>query len=175
MAWHQGHPLLQTVFSSIHIDKLLSFEGGSLDDVHFSESQEKIWRSFDEEETINVPAETVIVALILRAYCIGTIVTCQDVIHRVTSGNPIYYEDEDISTNTFGRDLFTRYDRDFVHAEVIEMLHEANVWITERYGVIDSNVEISHRPYLNSSTDSGSVLPMISGKTRRSIIQSAKA
>jgi len=70
-----------------------------------------------------------LVTFILRAYCIGLIVCCDNVIIRVTSGNPIYYEDEDISTNTFNRDMLGRFDRPVDQA--IDLLHVAIDWLDE--------------------------------------------
>ncbi|RKF56339.1 N-alpha-acetyltransferase 35, NatC auxiliary subunit [Golovinomyces cichoracearum] len=55
MAWHMGHPLAQTIFTSLHIDRLLSPCPTSLEDTRFD-------RGVDDEPTMNQ---------VLRAYCLG--------------------------------------------------------------------------------------------------------
>ncbi|KAF2746725.1 Mak10-domain-containing protein [Sporormia fimetaria CBS 119925] len=90
MAWHQGYPLSQTLFTSIYIDRLLASNPRTIDDAQFTQK--------DAPET-----ETPFLD-ILRAYCLGVIKSCDLVIAKVQSTD--YYEEEDFVTQTFNRSLF---------------------------------------------------------------------
>lgn len=78
MAWHFGHPLSQTIFTSVYIDKLLSSTPTSLDHTYFDRSESA--SASEEPLTIQV----------LRAYCLGLVKTCGYVNNRVMSEH--YYE-----------------------------------------------------------------------------------
>jgi N-alpha-acetyltransferase 35, NatC auxiliary subunit len=77
MAWHMGHPLSQTIFTSLYIDKLLNSKEASLDDISF--------RNLNDE----APEEPVSIR-VLRAYCLGLLMTCSHVNNRVKSEH--FYE-----------------------------------------------------------------------------------
>ena len=77
MSWHKGHPLAQTIFTSLYIDRLLSPTPTNLDQTYFDRSESC---SYDEP----------LVQQILRAYCIGLVKTCYYVNTRVKSEH--YYE-----------------------------------------------------------------------------------
>ena len=77
MAWHMGHPLSQTIFTSLYIDRLLSPCPTSLDQTYFDKSESC---SSDEPLTLQI----------LRAYCLGLVRTCSYVNNRVKSEH--YYE-----------------------------------------------------------------------------------
>jgi hypothetical protein len=73
MAWHQGNPLSQTLFTSLYIDKLLSASPKVLKDAHFA-------HQFDPA----IHREDVSMSLlhnVLRAYCLA-LLKCCDFIHR---------------------------------------------------------------------------------------------
>lgn len=63
MAWHMGHPLSQSLFSSFYIDRLLWPEPNSPEEARF-----------DREGKIE--HENPLVHIVLRAYCIALIKTC---------------------------------------------------------------------------------------------------
>jgi hypothetical protein len=77
MAWHMGHPLSQTIFTSLYIDKLLNSKRANLEDIHFGKLTDT---SHDEPLNLRV----------LRAYCLGLIMTCSHVNNRVKSEH--FYE-----------------------------------------------------------------------------------
>lgn len=89
MAWHQGYPLSQTIFTSHYIDKILN---SNSDDIATSHFRTKAPSSKDH-----------LVDLVLHAYCLSLIKGCDLVIQKITSTH--YYEEEDFSTHTYGRDL----------------------------------------------------------------------
>jgi len=102
MAWHEGYPLAQTLFSSHYIDKLLAREAKTIGQVHFSKAgKESIW---------GFP----LLHLVLRSYCIAVIKCCDyalEEINRSLDGGGTrynFYEEEDFSGHTYGRELFTR-------------------------------------------------------------------
>lgn len=77
MAWHMGHPLSQSLFSSFYIDKLLWPEPETLKEA-----------SFDREGKVG--NENAMVHLVLRAYCVALIKTCGSVYHTICS--QLFYE-----------------------------------------------------------------------------------
>ena len=77
MAWHMGHPLSQTIFTSLHIDRLLSPSPSTLDQTHFDKSE-----GYSKKEPLTLQ--------VLRAYCLGLIKTCSFVNNRVKSEH--FYE-----------------------------------------------------------------------------------
>jgi hypothetical protein len=77
MAWHMGHPLSQTLFNSLYIDRIFEAKTERLDEMRF----EVQGRSISEEP---------LVLQILRAYCVGLIKTCSHVNNCVKSEH--YYE-----------------------------------------------------------------------------------
>ena len=77
MAWHMGHPLSQTIFTSLHIDRLLSPSPLTLNQTHFDKSE-----GYSQHEPLTLQ--------ILRAYCLGLIKTCWFVNNRVKSEH--FYE-----------------------------------------------------------------------------------
>ncbi len=77
MAWHMGHPLAQTIFTSLYIDRLLSRFPTDVSQTYFTGN---IGLTENEPLTLSV----------LRAYCLGLIKTCSYVNARVKSEH--YYE-----------------------------------------------------------------------------------
>jgi hypothetical protein len=77
MAWHMGHPLSQTIFTSLYIDKLLNSKKPNLEDIRFG-----ILTDASYDETLNL--------CVLRAYCLGLIMTCSHINNRVKSEH--FYE-----------------------------------------------------------------------------------
>jgi len=89
MAWHQGYPLSQTIFTSHYVDKIINSAGVDIATARFR---------------INNPSsKDYLVDLVLHAYCLSLIKSCDLVIQKITSTH--FYEEEDFSTNTYGRDL----------------------------------------------------------------------
>lgn len=123
MAWHEGYPLAQTLFSSHYIDKLLSLEAKAIDQIHFTKS--------GKNNSWSAP----FVHLVLRAYCIATIKCCDyalEEINRSLDGGGTrcnFYEEEDFSCHTYGRELFTKIP----HEAILLLLSKAIEFVeTER-------------------------------------------
>jgi hypothetical protein len=116
MAWHEGYPLAQTVFTSHYIDKLLYTEAKRIEHIQFSLGGAKGGG---------------LVHVVLRAYCIGLIKCIDfalDEINRSLEGGGSrvnFYEEEDFSGSTYGRELFTGIPKD----DVVAALYEAVVWM----------------------------------------------
>ena len=116
MAWHEGYPLAQTLFTSHYIDKLLSNESKRLEDVQF------FARGRDEKRG------GVLLHTILRAYCIAMIKCCDyalDEINRSLDGGGTrvnFYEEEDFSGHTYGRELFASIPKEPIVAALYEAL-----------------------------------------------------
>lgn len=97
MAWHAGYPLSQTLFASLYLDRLLWPKPNTADQAQFYRGQH--------------PARGgQILHKVFRAYCIGLIKCCDNVIKKVTSEQ--YYEEEDFVTHTYARDLLGVVDEE---------------------------------------------------------------
>jgi hypothetical protein len=81
MAWHMGHPLGQTIFSSVHIDRILSPLPLDIDQTYFDRGE----GCLDDEP---------LTCRMLRAYCLGLIKTCFYVNNQVKSEH--FYEASNI-------------------------------------------------------------------------------
>ena len=77
MTWHMGHSLSQTLFTSAYIDRLLWPDPKTLDQ-----------SCFDRNKTPEPGNE--LLHLVLRAYCLGIVKTCDFVRRRIISEH--YYE-----------------------------------------------------------------------------------
>ena len=77
MAWHQGYPLSQTIFTSLYIDRIMMPAPLDIEQTYFDRSE-----SCPDEEPLTMQ--------ILRAYCLGLIKTCSFVNDRVKAEH--YYE-----------------------------------------------------------------------------------
>lgn len=71
-----GHPLAQTIFTSLYIDEMLAHQPLTLDNIRFDSSKA------DGKERLELQ--------VLRAYVIGLIKTCDHVNNRIQSEH--YYE-----------------------------------------------------------------------------------
>lgn len=108
MSWHEGYPLSQTLFTSLHLNNLLSSDNKPLDKLLLHTSQ------YDKSE----PGYT-LATKVLRAYCLGIAKSCDLVIREILSEH--YYEEEDFVTQTFTRDLLSMINDN----DVIRLLAEA--------------------------------------------------
>ena len=84
--WHDGYPLSQTLYTSLHVDRLLSPDN-------------KYPYTFQYGDD----ASDTLVDRVLRSYCIALIKCCQLSLHTIQSQN--FYEEEDFVTHLFGREL----------------------------------------------------------------------
>ena len=77
MAWHMGSPLSQTLFTSLYLDRMLWPELKRLEDA-----------SFDRDGIVGKGNE--MLHVVLRAYCLGLIKSCEFVHRKICSEH--YYE-----------------------------------------------------------------------------------
>ncbi|KAJ5912965.1 hypothetical protein N7504_001848 [Penicillium tannophilum] len=110
MAWHMGHPLSQTLFTSIYLDKLLSPVPRTMEDARFD----------------RVPSESTLVSLVLRAYCLAMVKACDYVHARVAV--EYYYEEEDFVTQLYNRNLLSVFDGSHFY----RLLDQAVAWVDEQ-------------------------------------------
>src|SRR4051794_13598991 len=75
MAWHQGNPLSQTLFTSLYIDKLLSASPKAVEDAHFGCPYSPAVHRGD------VPAS--LLHIVLRTYCLALLKCCNCVHRRI--------------------------------------------------------------------------------------------
>jgi len=113
VAWHEGYPLSQTVFTSLHIDRLLSPDNGM--PYNFS---------IDPEEDIPSGIKYQLTHNILRACCIAVIKCCQFVLFAVQSQH--FYEEEDFVTHLFGRELLPYFGSN----DALKLLDDGIDWVS---------------------------------------------
>lgn len=97
MSWYQGYPLAQNLFTSHHIDYLLS-----------QTRPEKAMPTFRQGYGGEEP--DVLLEGVLKAYCVG-VIKCCDIVIEMIAGQQ-YYEEEDFNTNTFNRKVLVDVDDD---------------------------------------------------------------
>jgi hypothetical protein len=71
MTWHMGHSLLQTLFTSLYIDRLLWPEPKTLSQARFNRENESV-------------STNPLLNIVLRAFCLALIKTCDYVHQRIT-------------------------------------------------------------------------------------------
>ncbi|KAI9880490.1 MAG: hypothetical protein M1830_002842 [Pleopsidium flavum] len=113
MAWHMGHPLSQTLFTSLHLDRLLWPDPKTLEEARFDR---------DDQDQRGGP----LLHVVLRAYCLTLITTC-DFVHR-RIGNEHCYEEEDFVTQLYNRQLLSDFDEE----EILNMLSRALSWLDDQ-------------------------------------------
>ena len=95
ITWHQGYPLSQTVYTSLHVDRLMSPVNMRPYTFFFGQDTDDLYS----------PKE-LLVHEVLRAYCIAMIKSCELTLDTIKSQT--YYEEEDFVTHQYGRDLLPR-------------------------------------------------------------------
>ncbi|KAL8950532.1 MAG: hypothetical protein Q9222_003442 [Ikaeria aurantiellina] len=119
MAWHMGHPLSQTLFTSYHIDRLLSPEPKTLGEAQFNRQ--------------NIPEpQSNILHTVFRAYCLAVIKFCYFVHQKI--GNEHYYEEEDFVSNLYNRNLLAEFET----TQIQQLLNEALMLAREHPSINES-------------------------------------
>ncbi|KAL8728353.1 MAG: hypothetical protein Q9181_005374 [Wetmoreana brouardii] len=121
VAWHMGHPLSQSLFTSYHIDRLLWPTPKSLEEANF----------FDRDQGFRSGKGVLHTAF--RAFCLALIKCCDFINRRI--GQEHYYEEEDFVSNLYNRNLLT----DIAAEEIHELLDQA-IRLTEQEISIDEAV-----------------------------------
>lgn len=123
-AWHQGWPLSQTLFTSLHIDNLLSHNQTHNNVPLFPPTK------------VSLPPSDIL-QIVLRAYCFGVVKSCDMVIELIVSQH--YYEDEDFVSQTYNRGLLTDVPDD----TCVDMLVSACEWVeAQEKGNSDTLVQV---------------------------------
>ena len=94
MSVHDGYPLSQNIFTSLHIFQLISPENKYPYRFALPGSRPDLSKPTEEHKLVHV---------VLRAYCIAVVKCCQLAFDIIQS--QIYYEEEDFVTFMFGRDF----------------------------------------------------------------------
>lgn len=181
IAWHDGYPLSQTVFTSLHIDRLLS-----------PDNRKPYTFLYGEVPGVELSDEQQLVHTVLRAYCLGLIKCIQLPLHIVQSQN--FYEEEDFVTHLFGQELLEKLKTDDVAkalddalrcvrnvhlpADVAEAI-EARLWFRRQYLAVllgessDWSNLITRHEKANSSHELAKPLPAaFSDKVQRQLATS---
>ncbi|KAF7587158.1 hypothetical protein BBP40_007666 [Aspergillus hancockii] len=124
MAWHMGHPLSQTLFTSLYLDKLLWPVPKTIEEAHFCRPGSS--RNREEPGMVH---------LVLRAYCLALLKCCDFVHARVT--NEYYYEEEDFVTQLYNRSLLSQFDHEYIR----NLLDRAISWIDGQGGSVDEKLK----------------------------------
>ncbi|KAJ5770505.1 uncharacterized protein N7511_002556 [Penicillium nucicola] len=110
VAWHKGHPLSQTLFTSIYLDKLLLPAPRTMENARFD----------------HVPSDSPWVSLVLRAYCLALVKSCDLVHARVAT--EYYYEEEDFVSQLYNRNLLSSFHISHFH----RLLDQAVAWVGDQ-------------------------------------------
>ena len=95
IAWHDGYPLSQTVFTSLHVDRLLS-----------PDNRKPYTFPYGRDPGTDLDVNQHLVHTVLGAYCLGLVKCIQVSLQIIQSQN--FYEEEDFVTHLFGRDLLEK-------------------------------------------------------------------
>ncbi|KAH6960879.1 Mak10 subunit, NatC N-terminal acetyltransferase-domain-containing protein [Fusarium avenaceum] len=106
MAWHQGYPLSQTLFTSVYAEALLTPTPRTVEDARFNRNAPA--GSSGSSDMLEI----------LRAYCLGLLKACGYVNERIRSEH--YYEEEDFVTNTYNRTLLAEIQPQAIHQTIQE-------------------------------------------------------
>ena len=123
IAWHDGYPLSQTLFTSVHLDRLLS-----------PDNRYPYTLTYGSGDHTAVGAKQTLTHTVLRAYCIAVAKCCHMVVELIKSQN--FYEEEDFVTHLFGRELLPRLE----WRDADQALNDALNWLHHAVA-IDSNVK----------------------------------
>lgn len=104
MAWLEGYPLSQTVFTSLHLDRLLSPDNRYPYTLHYGERADL---STDG---------TCLTHVVVKAYCAALAKCCAQVLITVQGQN--FYDEEDFVTHLFGQELLPRLGEEDVKAQL---------------------------------------------------------
>lgn len=146
ISWHDGYPLSQTVFTSLHIDRLLSPDQENRDPTFYRLARPP--SSLSETQSLGHQ--------ILRAYCIGLVKCCNLALLLIQSQN--YYEEEDFVTHLFGRELLPQVKADqasWILEEAQKRLGEANGISQDVRDALDDRLQFRSK-YLNTLVEDGS-------------------
>ncbi|EHY54835.1 N-alpha-acetyltransferase, non-catalitic subunit [Exophiala dermatitidis] len=113
VAWHTGYPLSQTLFTSVHIERLLWPEPKHLTDARFDRGDSGMTQTSS------------LLLSVFQPYCLGLIKCCDLVLSTITSEH--YYEEEDFATQVYNRPLLHNFPVD----EVSTLLQGASIWLQD--------------------------------------------
>jgi hypothetical protein len=111
IAWLEGYPLSQTVFTSLHLDRLLS-----------SDNRYPYNLLYGEQADLSTN-EACLTHVVIKAYCVALTKCCAQVLVTVQSQN--FYDEEDFVTHLFGQELLPRMSEEDAKA----MLDDAIRWV----------------------------------------------
>ena len=111
IAWLEGYPLSQTVFTSLHLDRLLS---------HDNRYPYNLVYGGQADLSTN---EACLTHVVVKAYCVALAKCCAQVLVTVQSQN--FYDEEDFVTHLFGQELLPRMGEE----DAKTMLDDAIRWV----------------------------------------------
>ncbi|KKZ64641.1 hypothetical protein EMCG_09449 [[Emmonsia] crescens] len=129
VAWHSGHPLSQTLFTSIYLDRMLWPVPKSLDEASFdrldNKQQVNNHKKDEQEDDASAPKGQwgELINLVLRAYCLALIKACDCVNSKVSS--EYFHEEEDFVTQLYNRSLLA----DVESARIQVIVDDALSWL----------------------------------------------
>ena len=126
ITWLDGYPLSQTLFTSLHVDRLIA-----PDNKFFTFTGQAQRGGLDAMDV-----GYVLVHRVLRAYCIA-LVKCAEAVSHTIQGRT-FYEEEDFVTHLFGRELLPQVGDE----QAIEMVMDAKNWLEDQDG--ESNLASCH-------------------------------
>jgi hypothetical protein len=114
MSFHDGYPLSQNLFTSLHVFRLLEPDNRHPYNFHYDSDSGALKRKSTNEQLVHT---------VLRAYCIGVIKCIQLSLSMIQAHT--FYEEEDFVSYLFGRELLHKTDSQ----ESLRILVEAMDWV----------------------------------------------
>lgn len=150
ITWHEGYPLSQTIFTSLHIDRLLSPD---------NKHPPTLYRG--ARPTLIGGLE--LVHKVLRAYCIALIRSCHFSLHLIQGQT--YFEEEDFVTHLFGRELLPKMGLDATIVlldEAIDCVKSESDLFTDISDALISRLHFRKQFFMNLADDANQWQHLIS-------------
>ncbi|SMQ54800.1 unnamed protein product [Zymoseptoria tritici ST99CH_1A5] len=114
LIFHDGYPLSQNLFTSLHIFRLLEPDNRYPYNFRYDVAAPGVANDSTNDDLVHV---------VLRAYCIAVIKCCELTLNMIQSQT--FYEEEDFVTYLFGRELLD----DMEPQETLRILVDAMDWV----------------------------------------------
>lgn len=118
ITWLDGYPLSQTIFTSLHVDRLIA-----PDNKHFTFANDGPEVGLDKENLGDILTHQ-----ILRAYCVA-LLKCVELV-SLNIQSQTFFEEEDFVTHLFGRELLPQVSAE----QASDLMMNVKGWVEQQDG-----------------------------------------